>query len=49
MMRIAFTIKFKPGFEVEYQRPHDAMWPECAQALRHTGISDDLIFLDEEC
>jgi L-rhamnose mutarotase len=48
MFRVAFTMKLKPGFEAEYQRRHDALWPELAQALRDAGISDYSIFLDEE-
>ena len=48
MIRVAFTMKLKPGFEAEYQQRHDALWPELAQALREAGISDYSIFLDEE-
>ena len=48
MKRVAFKMKLKPGCEAEYQRRHDALWPELAQALREAGISDYSIFLDEE-
>ena len=48
MNRVAFKMKLKPGFEAEYQRRHDALWPELAQALRGAGISDYSIFLDDE-
>lgn len=48
MKRIAFLMKLKPGFEAEYQRRHDELWPELAQALRAAGISDYSIFLDED-
>ena len=48
MIRVAFKMKLKPGFEAEYQRRHDALWPELAQALHDAGISDYSIFLDEE-
>jgi L-rhamnose mutarotase len=48
MRRVAFKMKVKAGFEAEYQRRHDALWPELAQALRQAGISDYSIFLDEE-
>ena len=48
MRRVAFKMKLRPGFEAEYQRRHDALWPELAQALRDAGISDYSIFLDEE-
>jgi len=44
----AFKMKLKPGFAAEYQRRHDAIWPELAALLREHGISDYSIFLDEE-
>jgi L-rhamnose mutarotase len=31
-----------------YQRRHDALWPDLADLLHTTGISDYHIFLDEE-
>ncbi len=48
MRRHAFKMKLKPGFENEYQKRHDALWPELAQALSAAGVSDYSIFLDEE-
>lgn len=48
MERVAFKMKLKPGYEAEYQRRHDAIWPELSQALRDAGVSDYSIFLDEE-
>ena len=47
MQRIAFTMKLLPGFETEYQRRHDAIWPDLAKLLRDTGIQDYSIFLDK--
>ena len=44
----AFKMKLKPGFAAEYQRRHDAIWPELATLLREHGVSDYSIFLDEE-
>ena len=32
----------------ENKKRHDALWPEPAQAIRASGISDDAIFLDEQ-
>jgi len=48
MIRAAFKMKLKPGFEKEYRRRHDDIWPELSAALRNAGISDYSIFLDEE-
>lgn len=35
------------GFEDEYKKRHDEIWPELSQLLREKGISDYSIFLDE--
>lgn len=48
MIRNAFTMKLKPGFETEYKRRHDELWPELARESRAAGISDYSIFLDEK-
>ncbi|HTX71198.1 MAG TPA: L-rhamnose mutarotase [Rectinemataceae bacterium] len=48
MQRVAFTMKLKPGFEEEYRRRHDEIWPELSALLRDAGISDYSIFLDPE-
>ena len=47
MIRNAFTMKLKPGFEEEYKRRHDEIWPELSAELTKAGISDYSIFLDE--
>lgn len=39
-------MKLKPGFEEEYRKRHDGIWPELAEALGEAGISDYSIFLD---
>lgn len=36
------------GFEQEYKRRHDEIWPELEALLRETGISGYSIFLDKE-
>lgn len=36
------------GFEDEYKKRHDAIWPELAGLLKKAGISDYSIFLDED-
>lgn len=48
MHRCAFKMKLKPGCAPEYQKRHDAIWPELAQAIAAAGVSDYSIFLDEE-
>lgn len=35
------------GFEEEYRRRHDELWPELRDLLKRSGISDYSIFLDE--
>jgi L-rhamnose mutarotase len=48
MSRIAFKMTLYPGFAEEYQRRHEALWPELKALLKQSGISDYSIFLDEE-
>jgi L-rhamnose mutarotase len=48
MQRAAFKMQLKPGFEAEYRKRHDEIWPELAQLLGDAGVSDYSIFLDEE-
>lgn len=48
MTRNAFKMKLKPGFEAEYKKRHDEIWPELSALLSESGISDYSIFLDEE-
>jgi L-rhamnose mutarotase len=48
MIRNAFTMKLKPGFEAEYKKRHDQIWPELAKALTEAGVHEYTIFLDEE-
>lgn len=45
---IAFRMVLKPGHEAEYERRHDAIWPELASALREAGVRDYQIWLDPE-
>lgn len=47
MHRIAFKMKLFKGFEEEYKKRHDALFPELEQLLKATGISEYSIFLDE--
>lgn len=41
-------MKLFRGFEDEYKRRHDLLWPELAHLLKEAGITGYSIFLDEE-
>jgi L-rhamnose mutarotase len=45
---IALRMLLNPGAEAEYQRRHDAIWPELEAELHAAGIVDYRIFLDRE-
>lgn len=47
MARVAFKMTLYKGFEEEYLKRHDTIWPDLEQLLKETGISDYSIFLDE--
>jgi L-rhamnose mutarotase len=46
--RVAFKMQLHKGFEEEYKKRHDEIWPELKMLLKETGISHYSIFLDEE-
>lgn len=48
MQRVAFKMQLKAGFEAEYKKRHDEIWPDLARLLKDSGISDYSIFLDPE-
>src|SRR5215813_1738338 len=48
MSRIAFKMKLFKGYEAEYKKRHDEIWPELVTLLKQNGIEDYSIFLDEE-
>lgn len=48
MKRAAFKMKTLPGFEEEYKKRHDEIWPELSTLLKQTGVTEYSIFLDEE-
>jgi len=48
MERNAFKMQLKRGFEHEYKKRHDEIWPELKQQLKKAGISNYSIFLDPE-
>lgn len=47
MIRRAFKMQLHRGFEEEYKKRHDALWPELKGLLKSNGISEYAIFLDE--
>jgi L-rhamnose mutarotase len=48
MSRLAFKMKLFPGFEAEYKKRHDEIWPDLVELLKQSGISEYSIFLDDE-
>jgi L-rhamnose mutarotase len=46
--RIAFRMNLNPGQAAEYEKRHDEIFPELAQALKDAGASDYSIWLDPE-
>jgi L-rhamnose mutarotase len=44
----AVRMKLKPGMADEYKRRQQKVWPHLSNVLRHVGIYDYSIFLDEE-
>ena len=48
MKRVAFKMKLNPGCEAEYKKRHDEIWPELAEEIKSSGLSDFSIFLDRE-
>lgn len=48
MTRQAFKMYLKAGFEAEYEKRHNAIWPELQQLLHEAGVYDYSIFWDRE-
>lgn len=46
MEKVAFLMKLKPGFEAEYKKRHDEIWPELSAVLTEAGVYDYSIYLD---
>jgi L-rhamnose mutarotase len=44
--QIAFRMNLNPGQAAEYEKRHDEIFPELAQALKDAGVSDYSIWLD---
>jgi L-rhamnose mutarotase len=48
MIRKAFVMSVHPGFEAEYARRHQPIWPELEAVLRDHGVRWYSIFLHPE-
>lgn len=48
MRRYAFKMYLKPGYESEYERRHNAIWPELKKLLKDAGVYDYSIFWDRD-
>lgn len=48
MHRIAFKMQLFAGYEEEYQKRHNELWPELKALLKSSGISEYSIFLDAD-
>ena len=46
MARIAFKMQLFEGYEEEYKRRHQSIWPELHALLKQSGISEYSIYLD---
>ena len=44
MAQYAWVLEVRPGYEKEYKRRHDEIWPEMLDALRSAGIRNYSIF-----
>ena len=42
--RHAWVLEVRPGYEEEYRRRHDEIWPEMLDALREAGVRNYSIF-----
>lgn len=44
MAHYAWVLEVRPGYEEEYKRRHDEIWPEMLEALRKAGFRNYNIF-----
>lgn len=44
MTHYAWVLEVRPGYEEEYKKRHDEIWPEMLAALREAGIRNYNIF-----
>ena len=48
MIKKAFRMRLYPGMEAEYERRHNALWPEMVEMIHRYGGHNYAIFLDRE-
>ena len=48
MIRKAFLMTLKPGYEDEYARRHQPIWQELQEVLQQHGVHNYSIFLDRQ-
>lgn len=48
MVKQAFVLQLRAGFETEYKQRHDAIWPELVALLKRYGMADYYIYLHTE-
>lgn len=48
MKRDAFKMFLKAGFEAEYEKRHNEIWPELQILLKDAGVYDYSIFWDKD-
>ena len=46
--RVAFKMFLKPGFEQEYEKRHNEIWPELEKLIQESGVYDYSIFFDKD-
>jgi L-rhamnose mutarotase len=47
-IRKAFVMSVKAGFELEYEKRHNPIWPELETVLREHGVLNYSIFMDSQ-
>jgi L-rhamnose mutarotase len=47
MKRVAFKMQLHKGFEEEYKKRHNELWPQLETLLKTNGIEDYSIFFDD--
>lgn len=44
MTQYAWVLEVRPGYEDEYKKRHDEIWPEMLESLKQAGIRNYTIF-----